>query len=130
MTQNRRFALLLVMAVAVVAVLLFAGLPFGRFSPVAVNAQYVEESATCGFTPQFQVRFRAGAITLYTASDLNQVAATTNDLQRQKYFLCSLEDTRADGYIAIFFPGNVIHYANSNDVADIVPRNWNDGQAG
>ena len=130
MAQNRRFAFFLMMAVAVVAVLLFAGLPFGRFSLVSVDAQYVEESATCGFTPQYQVRFGAGAITLYADSGLTQVAVVTNDLQRQKYLLCSLTDTRADGYIAIFFPGNVIHYANTNDVADIVPRQWNDGQAG
>ncbi len=129
MTQNRRFAFLLVMAAALAAVLLFAGLPLG-FSPVAVDAQYVEESATCGFTPQYQVRFRAGVVTLYTGSDLTTVAIQTNDLQRQKYFLCTQTDTRADGYVAIFFPGNVVHYANSNDVADIVPRNWNDGQAG
>jgi hypothetical protein len=128
MTQNRRFALLLVVVAAFAAVVLFAGLPFASFAPTSVGAQYVEESATCGVNPQYQVRFQGGPITLYTTSSLTEVAIVTSDLQRQKYFLCSETDTRADGYVAIFFPGNVIHYADSNVVADIVPRNFTDSQ--
>jgi hypothetical protein len=130
MTQNRRFAVLLILVSAFVAVLLFSGLPFGRFAYSAVDAQYVEEAGTCGFTPIYQVRLGAGAIQLYTSSDLSQGAGVTSDLQRQKYLLCSQADTRADGYVAIFFPGNVVLYVDSNVVADIVPRDWNDGQAG
>lgn len=128
MTQDRRFAFLLIVVVAAVAVILFAGLPFARFSMSAVDAQYVEETATCGSKPEYQVRFRGGQVTLYTGSDLTTVAITTPDLQRQKYLLCGNTDTRPDGYVAIFFPGNVIHYVNSVDVADIVPRDWTDAQ--
>jgi hypothetical protein len=130
MTQNRRFAILLIVVAAFVAVLLFSGLPFGRFAFSAVDAQYVEESATCGFTPQYQVRFLGGVIPFYADSGLVNFAGEFSDLQRQKYFLCTETDTRADGYVAIFFPGNVIRYVDANYVGDIVPRNWNDGQAG
>ncbi|MBZ0290116.1 MAG: hypothetical protein K8I30_21005 [Anaerolineae bacterium] len=129
MSQNRRFSFLLFVGVAAVVVILFAGLPLARFSYATVDAQYVEEAKTCGSKPEYQVRFRGGQVTLFADKAMNSVAITTPDLQRQKYLLCGNTDTRPDGYVAIFFPGNVIHYVSSEDVADIVPRDWTDGQA-
>jgi hypothetical protein len=133
MVHNRRFSFLLLAGLAFVVVFLVAGLPFSRLGMVSVNAQYVgpnalNEAGVCGSSPLFQVRLNDGVAAFYTSSDLSIVAASVPDAFWQKYLLCGNTDTRADGYVAILFPGNVILYVNANDVASIVPRVYVDSQ--
>ena len=47
-----------------------------------------------------------------------QRAASVPDGFWQKYLLCGSADTRADGYVAILFPGNKILYVNGRDLKD------------
>jgi hypothetical protein len=133
MIYNRRFSFLLVVTLAFVLVFLIAGLPFARLGMTSVNAQYagpnaLDEAGTCGGVPRFQVRLNDGVASFFTSSDLSTVAASVPDAFWQKYLMCGNIDTRADGYVAILFPGNKIFYVNANDVASIVPRNFTDGQ--
>jgi hypothetical protein len=133
MLNNRRMSMILVAVIAFVFVFLMAGLPFGRFSPTAVNAQYAGPNASneglCGGTPEFQVRLVGGTVYAYTSSEFAIVAAVIPDAYRQKYLLCTGNiDTRPDGYVAVLFPGNAILYIRAEDVGDIVPRNYQDSQ--
>lgn len=133
MIHNRRFSFLLVVALAFVLVFLVAGLPFARLGMTSVNAQYagpnaLDEARVCGGIPRFQVRLNDGVAAFFTSSDLSIVAASVPNAFWQKYLLCGSEDTRASGYVAILFPGNVILYVRASDVASIVPRNFTDSQ--
>lgn len=133
MVNNRRFSFMLVAALAFVFVFLVAGLPFARLGMTSVNAQYVgpnalDEVGTCGGPVRFQVRLNDGVASFYTSSDLSQIAASVPNAFWQKYLLCGSADTRADGYVAILFPGNKVLYVRGSDVASIVPRNYTDGQ--
>jgi len=133
MVNNRRFSVLLLVALAFVFVFLMAGLPFNRLSMSSVNAQYVgpnalDEAGTCGGIPRFQVRMNGGVANFYTSTDLTQIAGSVPNAFWQKYLLCGSADTRADGYVAILFPGNKIFYVKAGDVASIVLRNFTDSQ--
>jgi hypothetical protein len=134
MISNRRLSILLAAALAFVFVFVVAGLPFSRLGMTSVNAEYgpgpnaLDEEGVCGGVPRFQVRMNAGPASFYTSSSVSDVAGSFPDAFWQKYLMCGNADTRADGYVAILFPGNKKFYVKSSDVASIVPRSFTDGQ--
>jgi hypothetical protein len=135
-SNNRRITILISgLLVAATFVALF-GLPFLSFSAMSVDAQYGpgpnadRESAVCGSKPEYQVRLRGGGVLAYVDSDLTVVAVNIPDSERQKYLLCTNVDTRAEGYVPIFFPLNKRLYVSVADVSDIVCRNLRDPETG